>query len=313
MTDPCIILDAVTKRFGDYLAVDGLSFTVPGGLICGFLGPNGAGKTTSVRMMLDIIRPDSGVITVLGRPSIEQQRERIGYLPEEKGLYKKMTAREVIAYLAGLKGVPHGEALLRADTLLERYGLGANKRSKIEELSKGMSQKVQVLATIAHEPELVILDEPFSGLDPVNQQTLETLILDLKARGATILFSTHVMQHAERLCDHIILMARGRKVFDGTVSGARGLLPPRVKIRSEAALAPERFSSFGKAQLNGEGSENEIEIALSKGSAPRDVLKACLDSGVGLSHFAVEEPSLHDVFVHLVGPRAAGVLQGTRP
>jgi ABC-2 type transport system ATP-binding protein len=313
MADPCIALDAVTKRFGDYLAVDGLSFTVPRGLICGFLGPNGAGKTTSVRMMLDIIRPDSGAITILGRPSTEQQRERFGYLPEEKGLYKKMTTREVIAYLAALKGMPHGDALRRADALLERYGLGANKRSKIEELSKGMSQKVQVLATIAHNPELVILDEPFSGLDPVNQQTLETLILDLKAGGATILFSTHVMQHAERLCDHIILMARGRKVFDGTVSGARGLLPPRIRLRSDTALAVERFSNFGKAQMKGDGSENEIEISLGGGVAPRDVLKACLDSGVALSHFAVEEPSLHDVFVHLVGPQAAGAAQEARP
>ena len=308
MSDPCITVEGVMKRFGAYTAVDELSFDVPAGIICGFLGPNGAGKTTSVRMMLDIIRPDHGAITVLGKPSTDQQRERIGYLPEEKGLYKKMSAREVIAYLAGLKGVAYAEALRRADDLLERYGLGENKRTKIEHLSRGMSQKVQVLATIAHKPELVILDEPFSGLDPVNQQTLEDLIRDLKARGATILFSTHVMQHAERLCDHIILLARGRKVFDGTLPGARALLPQRVKIRCDASVPSDRFASFGSATVTPDGPDQDIEIALGNGASPRDILTACMDAGSGLSNFAVEEPSLHDVFVHLVGT-APGEMQ----
>jgi ABC-2 type transport system ATP-binding protein len=311
MTESSIVVESITKFFGSYLAVDGLSFEVPSGIICGFLGPNGAGKTTTVRMMLDIIRPDTGAITVLGRPSTEQQRDRFGYLPEEKGLYKKMTARSVIAYLAGLKGVPKREALRRADMLLEKYGLGDNKRSKIEELSKGMSQKVQVLATIAHEPELVVLDEPFSGLDPVNQQSLEELILDLKRGGATILFSTHVMQHAERLCDHIILMARGRKVFDGTVAGARGLLPPKIRIRCDASLPPERLERFGTMTVNPDGAEQDIDIALANGFSPRDILKTCIDAGAGLSNFAVQEPSLHDVFVHLVGAKNAQGLAET--
>jgi ABC-2 type transport system ATP-binding protein len=313
VAEPCIEIDAVTKRFGGFAAVDGLSFTVPKGIICGFLGPNGAGKTTTLRMMLDIIRPDRGTITVLGKPSTVQQRSRFGYLPEEKGLYKKMTARGVIAYLAALKGVPKREAFRRADRLLDKYGLGDSKRAKIEQLSKGMSQKVQVIATIAHDPELVILDEPFSGLDPVNQQILEELILDLKRGGATILFSTHVMQHAERLCDHIILMARGRKVFDGTMPGARDLMPRRIRIRCDAAIPPARFEAFGPMTTAQDGADQDIEITLLDGATPRDLLKVCLDAsagtGGGLSHFAVLEPSLHDVFVHLVGRDAAGVTQ----
>ncbi len=309
MAEPCIAVEGVSKAFGSFVAVDNLSFEIPAGIICGFLGPNGAGKTTTVRMMLDIIRPSAGSITVLGRPSTEQQRDRFGYLPEEKGLYKKMTARAVIAYLAALKGMSKREALHKADALLDKYGLGDNKRSKIEELSRGMSQKVQVLATVAHDPELVILDEPFSGLDPVNQQTLEELILDLKRGGATVLFSTHVMQHAERLCDHIILLARGRKVFDGTVADARALLPPRVRLRCDTALPPDRLKSFGT--VTGDGADGDIEIALGPGIAPRDVLKLCIDSGAGLNNFAVEEPSLHDVFVHLVGARGAEGLAQT--
>jgi ABC-2 type transport system ATP-binding protein len=303
VAEPCIAVEDVSKVFRTFTAVDDLSFEIPSGIICGFLGPNGAGKTTTVRMMLDIIRPNAGSIMVLGRPSTEQQRDRFGYLPEEKGLYKKMTARAVIAYLAALKGVPKREAFRRADALLDKYGLGDNKRSKIEELSRGMSQKVQVLATVAHEPELVILDEPFSGLDPVNQQTLEGLILDLKRAGTTVLFSTHVMQHAERLCDHIILLARGRKVFDGAVAGARALLPPRVRLRCDTALPPDRLERFGT--VTGGGADQDIEIALGEGVAPRDVLKLCIDTGTGLNNFSVQEPSLHDVFVHLVGARDA--------
>src|SRR5215470_9977044 len=226
---PALELQAVTKYYGQFKAVDDISFRLPTGCICGFLGPNGAGKTTTIRMILEILRPNSGSITVLGTPSALEVRHRIGYLPEEKGLYKKMKAWSVIAYFATLKGLSRKAAQSRAWELLERYGLKDFGDKPTDALSKGMGQKVQMLASIAHDPEFVILDEPFSGLDPVNQQVMEEMIRDLARRGHTILFSTHVMQHAERLCDRIILIAKGRKIFDGTLAEAKRVFPRRVR------------------------------------------------------------------------------------
>src|SRR5580698_943269 len=237
---PPLELRNVTKFYGAFKAVDDVSFTLPAGSICGFLGPNGAGKTTTTRMILDIIQPTSGVISVLGRPSALQVRHRIGYLPEEKGLYKKMKAWSVIAYFATLKGLSRKAARQRAFELLERYGLKDFANKPTEALSKGMGQKVQMLASIAHDPEFVILDEPFSGLDPVNQQVMEEIIKDMAARKRTVLFSTHVMQHAERLCERILLITRGRKIFDGTVAAAKKIIPPRVQIETTDNVEPLR-------------------------------------------------------------------------
>src|SRR3989454_257118 len=225
-------LRGVTKFYGSFKAVDDLSFSLQPGSICGFLGPNGAGKTTTIRMILEIIKPSSGSITVLGRPSALQVRQRLGYLPEEKGLYKKMKAWAIIAYFASLKGLERKAARQRAFELLERYGLKDFAEKPTDALSKGMGQKVQMLASIAHDPELVILDEPFSGLDPLNQEVMEEIIRDLARRNHTVLFSTHVMQHAERLCDRILLLAQGRKIFDGTIPEARSRLPRRVRIET---------------------------------------------------------------------------------
>lgn len=230
----------VTKRFGEFRAVDDVSFSLPAGCIYGFLGPNGAGKTTTLRMILDIFKPTTGTITVLGRPSALEVRQRIGYLPEEKGLYKKMKTWSVIAYFATLKGLSRKAAKQRALELLERYGLKDFATKPTEALSKGMGQKVQMLASIAHDPELVILDEPFSGLDPVNQQVMEEIIRDMAKRNRTILFSTHVMQHAERLCDRILLLAKGRKIFDGTLSEAKRVIPRRVQIDTDDDVEPLR-------------------------------------------------------------------------
>ncbi len=224
-------LRGVTKFFGDFKAVDDVSFTLPAGSICGFLGPNGAGKTTTIRMILDIIKPTSGTVSVLGRPSALEVRQRIGYLPEEKGLYKKMKTWAVVAYFATLKGLSRPAAKRRAFELLERYGLKDFALKPTDALSKGMGQKVQMLASIAHDPEFVILDEPFSGLDPVNQQVMEDIIRDMAARKRTVLFSTHVMQHAERLCERILLIARGRKIFDGTVHDARQTIPRACRLK----------------------------------------------------------------------------------
>jgi ABC-2 type transport system ATP-binding protein len=306
MTDHVLELENVTKRFGDFTAVQGVSFAIPRGSICGFLGPNGAGKTTTIRMIFDIIKPTSGRIAILGAPSALDVRPRIGYLPEEKGLYKAMTAAATIAYFASLKGLSRKAAKQRARELLERYGLGEFADSKIQSLSKGMGQKVQVLCAIAHEPEFVVLDEPFSGLDPVNQQVLEELIRDLARRGSTVLFSTHVMQHAERLCDRLLLIARGRKIFDGTIAGAKATIPRRVLISTDSgidALAGldgiEEIKSLGPQDW-----EIRLRDQSDAQASAQAILARCFSSGIVLRRFDQSEPSLHDAFVALVGAEA---------
>jgi len=307
LSEPALRLQQVCKRFGDFTAVDSLDLEIPAGCIYGFLGPNGAGKTTTIRMILDIYRPTSGSVTVLGRPSALDVRERIGYLPEEKGLYKKMKAWAMIAYFASLKGMGRRAAKRRAYELLERYGLKDFANARTEALSKGMGQKVQVLASIAHDPELVVLDEPFSGLDPVNQQVMEEVIQDMASRGRTILFSTHVMQHAERICDRIVLIDRGRRVFDGTVAEARASIPRRVRIVTEDDVAPLRALPGVATVLpvDGEGvAAGTWDLHLREQADAEQVLQACFEGGIRLRAFDRSEPSLHDVFVHLVGPGA---------
>lgn len=307
--DSALRIEHVTKRFGGFTAVDDVSFSIPTGSIYGFLGPNGAGKTTTIRMILDIVRPSSGSISILGRASALDVRARIAYLPEEKGLYKKMTAVEIVAYFGTLKGMTRKDARRRARELLEQYGLGDFADSKVQELSKGMSQKVQVLSTIVHSPELVILDEPFSGLDPVNQQVLEALIGDLSAKGCTVVFSTHVMQHAERLCDRLLLIAKGRKVFDGTVAEAKRTIPRRVLIETPSDVAPlEALDGVLDVRpIDDDGSRAggpQWEIRIQEHMNPQSILRRCFDSGIALERFDHSEPSLHDVFVELVGKSA---------
>ena len=313
----------VTKLFGDFRAVDDVSFSLPAGSIYGFLGPNGAGKTTTIRMILEIIKPTSGSISVLGHSSALDVRQRIGYLPEEKGLYKKMKCWSVIAYFATLKGLSRKAAKQRAFELLERYGLKDFATKPTDALSKGMGQKVQVLASIAHDPEFVILDEPFSGLDPVNQQVMEDIIRDMAKRGRTVLFSTHVMQHAERLCDHILLMAKGRKIFDGTLAEAQRTIPRRVRIETEDDIAPLRELSdvvsvtgnaaFTRQSENGghvlppEGGvpvATHWELELRENADPQSILQTCFARGIRLHSFNQSDPTLHEVFMRLVGPDA---------
>src|SRR3954470_19538674 len=226
MTEYAIDIFNVTKRYAEHTAVDDLTLQVPTGSVYGLLGPNGAGKTTTIRMILDIIRPDQGSITLFGRPSTEPRvRDNVGYLPEERGLYKKMQVRRVLMFLAELKGVGMREAAKRIDTWLERFALTGGDRdwgnAKVDELSRGMQQKVQFIATLLHEPELVILDEPFSGLDPINAQALKDAVVELKARGRTVIFSTHVMENAERMCDSVCIIAHGQKVLDGSVTAVK--------------------------------------------------------------------------------------------
>ena len=236
-----LTLEALSKRYGDFQAVRDLSFEVEQGSICGFLGPNGAGKTSTIRMILGLQSASAGRITILGADDGRKVRDRIGFLPEERGLYKKMTPVDAIAFFGSLKGLPAREGRKRAREMLDAQGLGEAKNKKMKALSKGMAQKVQLIASVVHRPEFVILDEPFSGLDPVNQQGLETVIRDLAANGATVLFSTHVMQHAERLCDKVVLLARGQKAFEGTVNEARATSPRFLELEGaipvEAAAA----------------------------------------------------------------------------
>ncbi len=307
MTQAALTLENVYKTYGDFTAVKDISLSIPKGLIYGFLGPNGAGKTTTLRMVLDIIKPSQGKITVLGSPSAMQVRQRIGYLPEEKGLYKKMKVSAIIAYFAMLKGMTPQLARMKALSLLEQYGLGEYAESKVEALSKGMGQKVQVLSAIAHEPELVILDEPFSGLDPVNQQVLEKMIRSMADNGQTVIFSTHIMEHAERLCDRILLIAKGTKIFDGSVQEAKALIPRRLILESREDLR-QLLASYPQEQINQLSANTDTDprwqILLSDQTDPQDILKHCFATGISLSRFEFSEPSLHDVFVHLIGDEA---------
>ena len=299
-------LEGVTKRYGDFTAVNDLSFSARPGKILGFLGPNGAGKTSTIRMVLGRVAPTAGRISVLGASDARAVRERIGFLPEERGLYRRMTPIDAIAFLGGLKGLPTSEGRRRAAVMLEAQGLGDAAKRQIRHLSKGMAQKVQLISAIVHEPELVILDEPFSGLDPVNQQALEGVIRDLAVRGATVIFSTHVMQHAERLCDHVVLLAKGRKVFDGSVAQAQGHAPRSLVL--EGALDAAAVSALpGVAGVTSQALEDggtRYTAALGKGAAGQDALRAAFAGGLDIHRFEMREPSLHDAFIALTGGEA---------
>ncbi|MBU6296838.1 MAG: ATP-binding cassette domain-containing protein [Alphaproteobacteria bacterium] len=299
MHEPAIELKGVTKRFGDLTAVDRLDLALPRGGILGFLGPNGAGKTTSLRILLGLYSPDAGEARVLGR-RVEEVRSRIGYLPEERGLYKRARADDAIAYVAALKGMNRHAALKRARELLGKFGLGRFARVRIEGLSKGMAQKVQLLAAVAHDPDLVILDEPFVGLDPVNQGELEDFIRALARDGKTILFSTHTMEHAERLCDRFVVLVRGRKRFDGTLSEARMQLSRRARIGAEGDIG-FLTTVENVVLVTPPGADREFwEIDLKEGADGRELLAACFARGIVPFHFDLAPPSLHDIFVALV-------------
>ena len=276
-----------------------MDIAVPAGMIYGVLGPNGAGKTTTLRMLLGIIEPDGGSRTLLGHDRPREVSDRVGYLPEERGLYPAMRAKDAIAFMGALRGLDLKTGRKRAVALMESAGLGHAVDSKIRKLSKGMAQLVQLLGSVVHEPDLLVLDEPFSGLDPVNQERLEALIVAQRDRGATILFSTHVMAHAERLCDRLAIIAGGKRRFEGTVADARGTLPMRAHYVPHhdgpgiAALLPpdaERDADGWRFIVPANGAE--------------DVLKRLIEAGFGISGLSMERPGLHDAFVRIVGPDA---------
>ncbi|TGY90371.1 ATP-binding cassette domain-containing protein [Marinicauda algicola] len=307
MTAYALEVEGLAKSFAGKAAVREVSFKARNGEITGFLGPNGAGKTTTLRIALGIIRPDRGQVRLFGRGLEKKAFDRVGFLPEERGVYRKMTALEVITLFARLKGVPAREARERARTHLDRFGLADAAGKKIKELSKGMAQKVQIISAIVHEPDFIILDEPFSGLDPVNQAVLEDMIREQAEAGRTVLFSTHVMQHAERLCDRIVLMARGEKVFDGRVEEALAVVPRQVDIGVEEARdLTGLLSPFGSVTRLGPDEEGiEIwRVVLSGRASPQELLKACVDAGITLARFEPLRPHLHDAFVRLVADPA---------
>jgi len=298
----------VTKRFGGKIAVDDVSFTVNPGEIIGFLGPNGAGKTTTLRMALGLIKPDAGEIKLFGgEPGDESAFGRIGFLPEERGLYKKQTARESIAHMARLNGVKGKTAFKLADEMLDKYGLSEAKRKKNKDMSKGMAQKVQLLSAIAHDPEFYILDEPFSGLDPVNQQVLESMVREIAEADSTVIFSTHVMEHAERLCDRIILMAGGRKVFDGPTEEALSKAPRRMVIGSDTDGYKDKVAGFAKSlELREDGA---LDLILKDDAKSQDVLERCVKQKINLTRFEPKQPTLHEAFVAMVGKELLATME----
>ncbi|HKP34303.1 MAG TPA: ATP-binding cassette domain-containing protein [Sphingomicrobium sp.] len=308
-SDP-LAVEAVdlVKDFAETRAVDGVSLAVPTGSIYGLLGPNGAGKTTTLRMLLGIIDPSSGTRLVLGRDRPLEAAQEIGYLPEERGLYPAMHAREAIAFLAALRGLPLAEARRRADALLQEHGLGDWAKKPIRTLSKGMAQTVQLLGTIIHKPRLLVLDEPFSGLDAINQARLEELIRREARAGVTIIFSTHVIAHAERLCERIAIIAKGRVAFDGGVDEARGRLRPIVRLRTRAADGSWRSAIPASARREGD----EYVFELPRGG-PEPLLKALIDGGAGIETLAIERPGLHDAFVAIAGDAAAAEMGKEMP
>ncbi len=310
-TFPAISIRGVTKRFRDKTAVDNLDLTVPRGSLCGFLGPNGAGKTTTIRMVMSIFPPDSGQISVLGRPTAIESKDLIGYLPEERGVYRKMKVDAFLTYIGMLKGVDRHILKDRIAEWLERVELPGVQKKRCEELSKGMQQKVQFLATIIHDPELIILDEPFSGLDPVNGRLLRTLINDLHDQGKTIIFSTHVLQQAEQICDRIFLINNGKKLLDGTMEEIREQHNPRTLViepigyqHGDDTAAIEHIQGIDSVRavpVSG-STPPHLEATLTDGSDHGAVLARVAQS-IPLRRIESRRATLEDIFVSLVSTK----------
>ena len=295
--------DDLVKDFGETRAVDGVSLAVPTGSIYGLLGPNGAGKTTTLRILLGIIDPPSGSRLVLGRNRTIEAASEIGYLPEERGLYPAMHARDAIAFVGALRGLPLAEGRRRADALLAEHNLADWAKKPIRTLSKGMAQTVQLLGTIIHKPRLLVLDEPFAGLDAINQARLEELIRREARAGVTIIFSTHVIAHAERLCERVAIIAKVKVAFDGGVDEARARLRQIVRLRTRASDGPWRSAIPAGARREGD----EWVFELPEGG-PEPLLKALIDGGAGIETLAIERPGLHDAFVAIAGDAAAAAM-----
>lgn len=309
MTEPAIEVRDIMKRYDHHVAVKTLSLTVPKGAVYGLLGPNGAGKTTTIRMLLNIIAPDSGTVRILGAPHTDERLvNRIGYLPEERGLYRKMQVRRVLRFLGELKGLRGSDLDRRIDNWLDRLQLRVAGQdwgaAKVDELSRGMQQKVQFIGALLHDPELIILDEPFSGLDPINAQALKDTVVDLKRQGRTIIFSTHIMDNAERLCDSVCIIAAGEKVLDGGVAEVRAAHGGRmVALGFEGApTSAVQLVLHNRALVaRSDDSNRFLEVELADGARPGELLTALVNAGADIERFEVVRPSLHRIFLEKVG------------
>jgi ABC-2 type transport system ATP-binding protein len=305
VSSPAIEIRGLRKEYGDTVAVDGLDLVVPRGSMYALLGPNGSGKTTTIRTLLGIQAPDAGEVRVLGLEPGPEVRDRIGYLPEERGLYPRMKVREVLTFLAELKGLPPRASRPRIDAWLERVDLAGRADDLVQGLSKGMQQKLQFIAAVVHEPEVVILDEPFSGLDPINQQALREIVGEIRRSERTILFSTHIIEHAERLCDHVCILSRGRAVVEGELARVKREHGGRHVGLTLDPWTPEAVAAVRAAPESARIREDghAIELTLAEGADPRALLSRLVHAGVGLVRFEVVEPSLQQVFIDRVGTR----------
>ncbi len=310
MSTPAIDIQGIVKRYDHHVAVRSLSLNVPRGAVYGLLGPNGAGKTTTIRMMLGIIAPDEGTIRILDAPHNDPALvDRIGYLPEERGLYRKMQVRRVLRFLGELKGLGGKDLDTRIDSWLDRLSLrtaGGEDwgNAKVDELSRGMQQKVQFIGALLHDPELVILDEPFSGLDPINAQALKDTVLDLRKRGRTVIFSTHIMDNAERMCDSVCIIANGEKVLDGGVAAVRDAHGARMialSLDGPPSSAVEMVLHDRRLIARIDDSNRYLELELAEGAKAPDVLTALVGAGAAIERFELVRPSLHRIFLEKVG------------
>jgi len=291
-------LDRVSKRFGDFTAVDDLSLEVRAGRVFGLLGPNGAGKSTTIRMIVNITAPDEGTIELFGKKIDRELQDRVGYLPEERGLYKRMKIVDQLKFFAELKNVPGSVSEKRIDEWLERLKLTEWKHKRSRELSKGMQQKVQFIGSVLHDPDLLILDEPFSGLDPLNVSLLKEAVADLKRAGKTIIFSTHLMETAEKLCDDICLLNRSKKVLEGSlrqVKSSFGLNTVALRVVGENGLL-NQSNLISKVEHH----SDETEVLLNENADPQELLKQLIASGAVVTKFEMIEPSLHNIFIEKV-------------
>jgi ABC-2 type transport system ATP-binding protein len=296
MTEPAVEVSHITKAYTDKLAVDDLSFSVNPGEIFGLIGPNGAGKTTTIRMMMDIIRPDSGQVTIFGEKLGEATKDGLGYLPEERGLYKKMRVLDTIVYLASLKGMDQSGALEKAGRLLDSLGMSPNRNKRIEELSKGMSQVIQFIVTIVHDPRLVVLDEPFGGLDPVNTELLKDQVLELRNQGKAVILSTHQMNQVEELSDRILMVNQGRAVLYGDLAEIKS------KYQDNAVLL-DYEGELGEIPgvTAREARKNHVELVMDDKTNPQQVLEALVSRGVNIKRFEIATPPLNEIFIKVAG------------
>lgn len=293
----------ISKRFGDVQAVDNLSFEVQPGEIFGLLGPNGAGKTTSIRMILDIFEPDSGEIRVLGGPMTDEKKNRIGYLPEERGLYQEIPLERCLSFLAALKGMDEGLATSKLKDYLKQFDLYQYRDKKVKELSKGMQQKAQLITTLVHDPELIIIDEPFTSLDPVNTEMVKDMLQSKRDEGKAIIMSTHQMNQVEELCDRILLIDHGHRVLYGTLQEIQGKFASRDILVTPLAELPQTIEGVREIKkLNG-----RFRLTLEEHAKPNLILRNLINSGIELTEFEIAVPPLNEIFIKVVKEKAGGV------